>query len=203
MKLCLRSQGQDRYEIHKICKLQTGVLSSIWKIISSVMCEIKHNTYAHIFACKSYQFQAIVEGPELILWFAAENRLSKTGNWCPKWQAKAHVSRTGFRQNWGPILRRAAHYLDLNIFLRKFTPVLSLCQAMCSCDKKLTNLILWVAIHNFYFPVSRTGGLLYKYTINGMYKSIFDQKIKNDMFLKVLVRTFMRNCCATRIFRWL
>ena len=73
---------------------------------------------------------------------------------------------TCFKDLYSPKLRsatvcRVAHYLNINIFLRKITPIFSLCQAMCSCQKNITYLILWVAIHIFYFPVSRTRELMY------------------------------------------
>ena len=132
VNLFLCSQTQDSYGIHKICKVWKFVLSSISKIFFSIRCEIKCNMYAHIFVCKSCQFHAILEELELISWFADKKWLSETGNWCPKWQAKARVSRTGFRQNWCPILWTIVHYLNLHIFLKNFTPILLWCQATCS-----------------------------------------------------------------------
>ena len=132
VNLFLCSQTQDSYGIHKICKVWKFVLFSISKIFFSIRCEIKCNMYAHIFVCKSCQFCAILEELELISWFADTKWPSETGNWCPKWQAKTRVSRTGFRQNWCPILWTIAHYLNLHIFLKKFTPILLWCQATCS-----------------------------------------------------------------------
>ena len=98
----------------------------------SIKCEIKCNMYAHLFVCKCCQFHGILEKLELISWFADKKWLFETDNWCSKQQAKAHVSRTGFHQNWCPTLCAIAHYLNLHIFLTIFTPVLLLCQLTCT-----------------------------------------------------------------------